>query len=350
MRKISSQKMEAVFQPQNVQEKKMKPFMKKLGIFAIAGILSMSLSHPVFASKTLKDTNAIVLAAFGTSYPTALVAITDIQKKVQSTFPKARVKIAFTSNIIRKIWHNRQGDAEFLAENKEVPKDLLYVKGPLATIADLQDEGYRTIIVQPLHVYAGEEYNDLCSYVRGLNAITTIKKKYMPFDKLVVSRPALGENGITHDYHKDMEAAAKTLASDVALAMKNGSALVYMGHGNEYYSSGIYAEFQEVMRKTYPKAKIFIGTVEGFPSLDNVVSALTDHKIKQVLVKPLMIVAGDHATNDMAGDESGSWKNTFKRSGIQVTCVRHGLGENRDWGELYVEHIKDAAQDNHIDL
>ena len=324
--------------------------MKKTGALFIGLLLTLSLSLPSFGMGRHKNGTAIVLAGFGTSYPSALVSITNIQKKVQKAFPKVEVRVAFTSNIIRNIWHKRQADARFLAEHKEIPKEILYVKGPLATIADLQDAGYRTIIVQPTHLYNGEEYTDLCSYVRGLNAITTIKKKYAPFVKLVIARPALGKCGPVYDYHRDMEAAAKTLEPDVKLAMENGSALVYMGHGNEFYSTGIYAEFQQVMRRTYPKARIFIGTVEGFPSLADVVSAVTHSRIRKVVLKPLMIVAGDHANNDMAGDDEDSWKNTFKRAGVRVNCVIHGLGENMNWDGIYVNHIKEVARDNDIAL
>lgn len=324
--------------------------MKKLSIGVLVLALCLVPSVSCFAMGHIENKKAIVLAGFGTSYPSALISITNIQKKVQKVFPKVDVKIAFTSNIIRNIWHKRQGDKKFFTEHKDIPREIVYVKGPLATIADLQDEGYRTIIVQPTHVYNGEEYSDLCSYVRGLNAITTIKKKYAPFAKLVIGRPVLGTYGPAYDYHKDMEAAAKALEPDVALAMKDGSALVYMGHGNEFFSTGIYAEFQQVMRRTYPEARIFIGTVEGFPSLADVVSSVTHSRIKKIVLKPMMIVAGDHATNDMAGDDEDSWKNTFKKGGVCVKCIIHGLGENPRWDEIYVNHIKDAARDNGIAL
>ena len=323
---------------------------RKRGICTTLAILAVLFYRTVFAMGPLPNKKAIVLAGFGTTYPSALVSITNIQKKVQEAFPKTTVRIAFTSNIIRNIWHQRQQDPQFLKEHKEIPEQILYVKGPLAAIADLQDEGYRTIIVQPLHAYAGEEYADLCSYIDGLNAITTIKKKYMPFVKLVIGRPVLGKFGPDHDYHKDMETAAKALAPDVALAVQKGAALVYMGHGNEFFSTGIYAEFQQVLQKTYPTTRIFVGTVEGFPSLDDVVSQVTHWKIKKAMLKPLMIVAGDHANNDMAGDEDDSWKSTFKRAGIRVECDIHGLGENMEWAQIYVDHIKDTAKDEEIQL
>jgi sirohydrochlorin cobaltochelatase len=324
--------------------------MKKIGVLILGMILSVGLAHPSFAMGDQKNKKAIVLAAFGTSYPSALIAITNIQKQVQEAFPKTDVRIAFTSNIIREIWHKRQDDKKFLEEYRDIPKEILYVKGPLATIADLQDEGYRTIIVQPTHIYDGEEYTDLCSYIRGLNSISTIKAKYTPFARLVIGRPALGNNGTVHDYHKDMEVAAKALHADVEIARKNGAALVYMGHGNEFYSTGVYAEFQQVMRNMYPDTRIFIGTVEGFPSLNDTLSSVKQAGIKEVVLKPLMLVAGDHANNDMAGDEDASWKNTFKRAGIRVQCIMHGLGENPEWADIYVKHIMDVVKDNGLSL
>jgi sirohydrochlorin cobaltochelatase len=327
----------------------MKTF-KKTFVGITATIFFFIIVSQAVAMKHPANKKAIVLAGFGTSYPSALLNITNIQKAVQKAFPNIKVRIAFTSNIIRKIWHKRQHDTRFLAANRDIPKEILYVKGPLATIAELQDAGYRTIIVQPTHLYCGEEFLDLCSYVRGLNSIKTIKKKYSPFIKLVIGRPALGMFGPTHDYHEDMKVAAKTLAKDVMLAEKNNSALVYMGHGNEFFSTGIYTEFQQIMRKTYPKAHIFIGTVEGYPSLSDTLFAVKHSKIRKIILKPFMIVAGDHANNDMAGDDDDSWKNTFKKEGIRVKCIIRGLGENQKWANIYVKHIKDVAKDNNITL
>jgi len=322
--------------------------MKRTGLIFLISMLVLATVSTGFAMGKMQNKKAIVLADFGTTYLSALKAITTIQNEVKKDFPNIKVRMAFTSNIIRNIWHKRRHDASFMKEHGKDLEEFLNIKGPLATIADLQDEGYRTIIVQPCHIYSGEEYADLCSYINGLNAIRTIKVKYMPFVKLVVGRPALGTYGPVHDYHKDMEIGAKALKEDVALAKKNHAALVYMGHGNEFYSTGIYAEFQQVMRRTYPGVKIFIGTVEGFPSLDDVLAALKHAKVQRVVLKPLMVVAGDHANNDMAGDDGDSWKNQIKKLGIHVQPIIHGLGENRLWARIYVQHIKDAAKDNDI--
>ena len=300
--------------------------------------------------ETRVDKKAIVLAQFGTSYPSALVALQNIRKEVQKAFPGVEVRMAFTSNTIRKIWHSRQDDKKFLSEYKDIPKEIFYVKTPLATIADLQNEGYNTIIVQSTHIFAGEEYVDLASFIEGLNAIKTIKAKNMPFRKLVLGRPLLGTWGERYPYHKDLETAAKAVKADVDLARKNKAALVYMGHGNEYLSTGAYIEFQETLRRIYPETPVYLGTVEGFPSHDYVVTGLVRDRIRKVVLKPFMIVAGDHATNDMAGDEDDSWKTTFKSKGIEVITVIAGLGENPEIGRILIQHIKDCARDNQIGM
>ncbi|ACN13882.1 CbiK1 [Desulforapulum autotrophicum HRM2] len=317
--------------------------IKKIGCFIFSLVVLLALTSVASASESQKK--AIVLASFGTSYPDALKSLINIGELVRNENPGVVVKHAFTSNIIRKIWQERQTDTAFQSENKGVPEEFLYIKNPLATIADLQNEGYRTIVVQPTHVYAGEEFADLKSYVAGFNSIKTLKAKFMPFDKLVLGRPALGEPGKSPDYHEDIEIAAKALAEDVAYAKSRGAALVYMGHGNEYFSTGVYAELQDQMRRMYPDVNIFIGTVEGFPSLDTVTQGLKHTNVKKIVLKPLMVVAGDHANNDMASDEEDSWKTIFTKMGITVECIVKGLGENDQWVKIYGQHIKDIINE-----
>jgi len=322
--------------------------LKKILHLFLAIVLCAVISTKIgYAMKHNDDSKkAIVIACFGTTYPQTLIDILDIKESIQKAFPDAKVRLAFTSNIIRRIWQKRRHDPKY----KNVPEEIRYVKSPLATIADLQDEGYKTIIVQPTHLYAGEEFADLTSYIRALNQIKTIKPKYMPFHKLVLGRPILGMPGPQHDYHIDLEIAAKALRDDVEFAKKRNAALVYMGHGNEFYSTGAYIELQQTMRKMYPDVKIFIGTVEGFPTLEDVIKGLVHTRVKRVVLKPLMIVAGDHARNDMAGDDKDSWKNRIKAKGIEVIPVIKGLGEKKSIRQILIQHIKDAAKDNGIKI
>jgi len=104
------------------------------------------------------------------------------------------------------------------------------------------------------------------------------------------------------------------------------------------------------MRKLYPDVKIYVGTVEGYPSLNDVLAELKSDKIKKVVLKPMMVVAGDHANNDMAGEEDDSWKNKIKKLDIEVIPVLKGLGECEKWSNIYIQHIKDAIKDNSVDF
>ncbi len=313
--------------------------------------LLLLLQSTAWAEQTKQKDTAIVMAAFGTSVPHAINGILNIRKNLQKSFPNSEVRIAFTSTIIRSIWHERQDDAHFLAAHKNIPKDILMVQSPLATIANLQDEGYKTILVQPGHISLGEEYLDLVSCVNGLNSIKTIKKKFMPFDALVIGRPALGTMGHIRPYPKDIERVAKALQGDLNEAEKQKAALVYMGHGNDYFpSGGGYLQFADTMNTLSRTVKTYIGTVEGFPSLDNVIAKLKKDKINKIILKPFMTVAGDHAMNDMAGDEEDSWKTILVKEGFEVIPVMQGLGEIDSFANVFSEHLAETAADNNISL
>ncbi|MGL1861830.1 MAG: sirohydrochlorin cobaltochelatase [Pseudodesulfovibrio sp.] len=290
---------------------------------------------------------AIVLAAFGTSYPQALDSILNIKTRIEKANPNTPVKLAFTSDIIRKKWHKRQNNTAWLKSNPTVPEEILFIKNPLATIADLQNAGYKDITVQSLHVFAGEEFDDLKNTMIGLRSIRTIKAKSMPFKKLRLGRPALGMPGDVYPYTEDIKTAAKVLTADVEHAKKTGAALVYMGHGNDYYSTSAYAEMQREMQRMYDYP-VFISCVEGFPDFDDLLIGLKASGTKKVLLKPFMVVAGDHASNDMAGDEDDSWKVMLTKAGYSVTTELRGLGSVDVWADIYIRHLKDAMAQTHM--
>lgn len=292
---------------------------------------------------------AIVLASFGTTVPSAIESITNIQQEVKKAFPDVPVKLTFTSNIIRSIWKERQAEAKKWL-GKGIPKEVLYVKNIIATVGDLREDGYRNIIVQPTHMFFMEQAQDLSSYVNAFASIKTTKKKWVPFDKIVMGRPAMGGPGDRYDYHEDMEKALKTLVADVKLAIKNKAILVYMGHGNEHWSTGIYMEAAKKMRELYPDVVTYIGAVEGFPGIKDVARYLSHFDSGKIVLKPFMIVAGDHATNDMASDEEDSWKSILTKQGFKVVPVLKGLGSNDKFANIFVDHIRDAARDNHIEF
>jgi sirohydrochlorin cobaltochelatase len=183
-----------------------------------------------------------------------------------------------------------------------------------------------------------------------MRSIQTIKEKWRPFNKIALGRPALGTIGNQYEYQKDLKNALKTLAPDVVLARKNKALLVYMAHGNEHWSVGIYGEAAKMMREIYPDVITYIGAVEGYPGIEDVARDVMQAGSNKIILKPFMIVAGDHAVNDMAGDDDDSWKTILTRQGISVIPVLKGLGSNDEFAQLFVAHIEDAARDMGIKL
>ena len=294
------------------------------------------------------EKKAVVLAVFGTSHENGLPGILNIREQIEKELPGIPVRLAFTSNIIRRIWQERRQDPGYGPQHPEVPGEILNIKGPLAAIADLQDQGYAYIVVQPTHISSGEEFADLSAYVQGLNSIKTVKKRNMPFKKILLGRPALGTHGIEHDYRHDIEQVAAIAAPDVEMARKAGRALVYFAHGNEHYSTGVYLEFEQVMRKRYPGVRIHVTMVEGFPDNARLFEELAKDKTKKVLLKPFMTVAGDHAKNDMAGPEPDSLKSQLEARGVNVAATLTGLGESDAFAAIFARHIKDAMREEGI--
>ncbi len=285
---------------------------------------------------------AIVLAAFGASLPEALPGISNIVERVISEF-HCPVEVCFTSNLVRSVWQKRLADHGWLDEHPDTPEYVRRVQGPLATMTALQERGFQNQVVQPLHIYAGEEYHDLRNTVAALAGIETIKAKWRPFKKLALGRPALGAPGIEHPYMQDIERAAEALGNDVQQALDEGAALVYVGHGNHVFSTGVYHELQRVLQKKHPGLTVAIGTVEGMFDATYVAEYLHQQEVQRVLLKPLMVVAGVHARDDIAGEAKDSWRNILDQAGFEVDCRLQGLGENDAWAGLYLRHIVEGA-------
>ena len=293
--------------------------------------------------------NAIILASFGTTVPSAVESITNISDTVKKAYPETEVRLTFTSNIIRSVWKKRQADPNKWL-NQGIPEEVLYVKNFIATVGDLLEDGYTNIVVQPTHMFFMEQSHDLNQYVNALASIRTMKKKWNPIHTIVMGRPALGMPGDTYSYHEDVDAAIKTLSADVKMAKEQGAVLVYMGHGNEHWSTGIYAETQKKMRAMYPDVTTLIGVVEGAPAIEDLLKPLKHAKTQKILLKPFMIVAGDHATNDMAGPDADSWKSILTKEGYEVIPVLEGLGSNDAFAQVFVDHIADAAKQRGLHL
>ncbi|OFI06714.1 sirohydrochlorin cobaltochelatase [Clostridium acetireducens DSM 10703] len=263
-------------------------------------------------TKNTKGKKAILVVSFGTSYAdTRKACIESTENKIKETFKDYDVKRAFTSEIIIK---------------KLKERDKINVDNVDEALANLDKEGYSEVYVQPLHIMPGEEYDGVVDSV----------KKYQDkkaFDKLVVGRPILYRE-------KDYEIAKDALMKQIPNMNKN-QAVILMGHGSAHPGNASYSLLQYVLESGKAN-NVYVATVEGYPTLDNVIKKLKDNNITEVTLMPFMLVAGDHAKNDMAGDDKDSWKNILKNEGFKVNIYLHGLGENKAFQDIYVQHVKDC--------
>ncbi len=187
------------------------------------------------------------------------------------------------------------------------------------------NNGVKTLVVQPTHLMNGYEYTDL---------VNELAQYSDAFEQIAVGEPLL-----TSD--EDFQAVAKAIVDATAEYDDGKTAIVFMGHGTEADSNGVYAQMQTVL-KDMGASNYFIGTVEATPSLDDVLKMVQEGDYTRVVLEPLMVVAGDHANNDMAGDEEDSWKSVFTAAGYEVEVVLRGLGEMEDIQKLYVAHAQAA--------
>jgi sirohydrochlorin cobaltochelatase len=186
--------------------------------------------------------------------------------------------------------------------------------------------------------------------IRALNSIETVKPKQRPFKQVILGRPALGEPGPRRPYQEDIERAVASLAQDAEKAQSQDATLVYVGHGNRFYPSSAYMEFETAFRSRHPKQNIFVGVVEGFPGPEPLVQRLLHVGAERVHLYPLLLVVGVHASTDLAGDEEDSFKSVLEKAGIQVDFFPRPLGCVDSWADIYVDHIRQAAEDHGIAL
>ncbi len=303
-----------------------------------AGMAAATDRHPA------EGKTAILLAGFGTTVPSAVKAIVNISDQVKKAYPNTEVRITFTSSMVRSVWRKRRDEAQKWLD-QGVPAEILNVKNVIQCLGDLQEDGYRNVIVQPTHMFYMEQSYDLERYIEALASIKTLKSKWRPFDAVVLGRPARGAPGDRYSYHDDITRVVASLAGDVEMARNEGAVLLYMGHGNEHWSTGIYAETEKKMRTAYPDVPIFIGVVEGTPALEDLLAGLQGAKSKKIILRPFMISAGDHAVNDMAGAAGDSWQSQLTAAGFTVRPVLEGLGSNNSFATLFVDNIADAARE-----
>ena len=283
----------------------------------------------------------IILANFGTTHLNGLKSILNIKREISNSFKNIPVKVTFTSNIIRRIWKKRKNEKEKWLK-LGIPEDILNVKGIISTIGEAIEEEFENIIVQPTHLFYMEQVHDLYSYIKAFQSIKTMQKKWMPFKKIVMGRPALGMFSDKYYYLNDMKKAILTLKDDVEQAENKKASLFYMAHGNKNFPNGIFYEIEDMFNEIYNNVNIVIACVEGNPCFEKSIKKLKNQKI---LLKPFMTVAGVHAEEDMT-----EWRDKLIENGFSVEIIKKGLGENNDFAKIFVEHIKDVASDNEIEI
>ena len=256
----------------------------------------------------------LLVISFGTSFnDSRRLTIGAIEDALEKKFPDYSVRRGFTSQII--IDHVKS-------------RDNVTIDNVNEALNRAADNGVKELVIQPTHLMDGLEYNDV---------VNEVAQYADAFEKMAIGKPLLSSD---EDFRKVMAAI-----TEATKQYDDGeTAICFMGHGTEADSNEVYAKMQTMLTDAGYK-NYYVGTVEASPSLDDVLAAVKKGEYKKVVLQPLMIVAGDHANNDMAGDEEDTWKTTFTNAGYEVETVLKGLGELEAIQELFAEHAQ-AAMDS----
>lgn len=253
----------------------------------------------------------LLVVSFGTSYLNSCrLTIGAIEDALERAFPGYDLRRSFTSQMIINHLKRRDG---------------ISIDNVTQALDRAVSNGVKQLVIQPTHIMDGFEYQKL---------VKQAARYRDAFLSLSIGTPLL-----TSD--EDFQIVADALAASVAAYDDEKTAICFMGHGTEAAANKVYERMQQQLTDS-GRNNYFIGTVEAAPTVDKVLSLVKAGNYKRVLLQPMMIVAGDHANNDMAGEEEGSWKHIFESAGYEVVCQVHGLGELEAIQNLFVKHAKAA--------
>ncbi len=261
----------------------------------------------------------LLVVSFGTSFNKSRdLTIGGIEAALKSAYPDYQVRRAFTSQII----------IDKLAE-----RDKLYIDNIEQAMERLVLDRVKEVVIQPTTMLNGYEYDDVIA------AITPYAGK---FDSFKVGKPLLSGDA-------DYSAVADIMISEMAAFEADGTAVLLMGHGTHHEANAAYPRFEEALRSK-GHDDILVGTVEGGVLIEDLQALLKGTDIKKVVMRPFMIVAGDHANNDMAGDEADSWKSILAADGYTVETVMEGLGQIKGIQDVFIRHVRDALDSKGVEV
>ncbi|MBP2032554.1 sirohydrochlorin cobaltochelatase [Clostridium algifaecis] len=262
----------------------------------------------------IKNKKGILTASFGTSILKVLnLCIKSTEDSIKEAFPDYDIRRAFTSSMII---------------NKLKKEEKLHIDTVDEALHRMENDGFSEVYIQPLHIIPGDEYDKL---------VNMAKRYENSFERLVIGRPILYREN-------DYKIAARAFKSQIPENYK-GKAIILMGHGSSHPINASYSMLQNIFRDEGID-NIFIATVEGYPILENVIPYLKSKHIKNIILMPFMLVAGNHVEEDMMGDSKYSWKNVLEKLGFKIEVYLHGLGENTAFHDIYIQHIKDSINGN----
>ena len=278
------------------------------------GVRTYNTDNPELQKAPNKD--AILIMSFGTTFPeTRAKTIEATVKQIQAAHPDTKVVLAFTSHIII---------------DRIKAKEGITIPTPEEALAQLKAEGYNRVALTSLDIIPGIEY-------KYKTAVFDVYKTQ--FKKMTIGTPLMYWMG-QENQRDDVETTMKALGSQLPQLGKDDAVLI-MAHGTPDPANAYYAVMQDRLNDLY-NGKVLIYTVEGHPNLENVIAQLKADNVKNVTMMPFMMVAGDHATNDMAGDEEDSHKSILIKEGFNVKTYLHGLGENENIRQLFVDRADEA--------